>query len=250
MRHLFIFLVGSLCALTHAWAVDPVVITVSAASSLTNAFKDMGPVFEGQYQHIKLQFNFAASGQLFQQISKGAPVDVFASADAETMDWAEEQHWLINRSRKNFASNQLVLVVSKQAKYIPSKLSELAKPDYQKIALGLPASVPAGHYAQAVLERQQLWHTLEPKLVRAQNVRQVLVYVGRGEVDAGFVYATDVMTNDKVHVAMTVPTERKILYPIALIKNSSYEKEAEQFVTFVNGPVGQAILAKHGFGKP
>lgn len=250
MRHLLIVVASSLWAMAHVFAAEPVAITISAASSLMTAFKEMAPIFETQNPHVKLQFNFGASGQLLQQISKGAPVDVFASADQETMDRAQAQHWLKDRSRKNFASNQLVLVVPKDSHHVPSSLSELTNPDYQKIALGHPASVPAGHYAQAVLERQKLWHKLEPKMVNAQNVRQVLVYVARGEVGAGFVYATDVLTTDKVQVAMSVATEKKILYPMAIIQASTHEKEAQQFMTFVHGSQGQVILTKHGFGKP
>ena len=249
MKKLVFFLLGILM-IPHAGAEGPVVLTVSAASSLTNAFKEMAPVFEGQHQAIKIQFNFASSGQLLQQIAKGAPVDVFASADQETMDAAQNKNLIDISSKKNFTANTLVLVVPKSAKQIPLNLSDLLKNNYQRVVIGLPASVPVGRYTQQVLEKHHLWQMLEPKVIGAQNVRQALDYVARGEVDAGFVYATDVLVSSQVQVAFTVPTERKILYPIAMVRTSAHEKEAKQFLAFMSGSSAQAILMKHGFGKP
>ena len=254
MKQFISLLLGTLLASTYAWSIESTVITVSAASSLTNVFKDITPVFERQHPAIKVQLNFASSGQLLQQIAKGAPVDVLASADQETMDWAQDNNLIKKKTRKNFASNTLVLVVPKlsngQPKQIPSGLSDLLRNNYQRIVVGLPASVPVGRYTKAVLEKYHLWSVLEPKIISAQNVRQALDYIARSEVDAGFVYATDALMSADVQVAFTIPTENKILYPIAITQASSHEKEAQQFITFVNGPAGQALLAKYGFGKP
>ena len=254
MRQFISFLMGTLLASTYAWSAEPIIITVSAASSLTNTFKDMAPAFEKQYPLIKVQLNFASSGQLLQQIAKGAPVDILASADQETMDLAQDKNLVMKASRKNFTSNTLVLVVPKLTKQeprqIPLDLVDLLKNNYQRIVVGLPASVPAGRYTKAVLEKHRLWSDLEPKIISAQNVRQALDYVARGEVDAGFVYATDALISPDVQVALTVPTVNKILYPIAIVQGSSHEKESQQFIRFMSQPSGQAILTKHGFGKP
>ena len=256
MIKVVVFFLGSLLSLSQTFAANPVVITVSAASSLTNAFKEMGLAFEAQNNNIKIQWNFAASGHLLQQIVKGAPVDVFASADQETMDRAEQLGFIEKKQRKHFASNTLVLIVPKGSKQVPARLNDLTTSKYQRIAMGLPASVPVGRYTQLVLERSGLWQVLESKMIGSQNVRQALDYVARGEVDAGFVYATDVAVSDKVRIAITVPTDKKILYPIAPVLaevHGDYHEQsmaAQKFITFVNSQAGQAILAKHGFGKP
>ena len=163
MKQIICFLVGNLLAAACAWSAEPAVITISAASSLTNAFKEMAPAFERQYRPIKVQFNFASSGQLLQQIAKGAPVDILASADQETMNMAQDKNLIKSSSRKNFTANKLVLVVPKNSKKIPSGLSDLLKKDYQRIAIGLPASVPVGRYTQAVLEKHHLFNLLAPK---------------------------------------------------------------------------------------
>lgn len=226
-------------------------LTVSAAASLTNAFRELGPLFEAQHAGTKLQFNFGASGALLQQIAKGAPADVFASADQETMEQAQAQGLVKATERKNFVSNSLVVVVPTAAKAEPKAVAELAQPAYGRIAIGLPASVPVGRYTKAVLEKASLWSAVEPKMIGAQNVRQALDYVARGEVDAGFVYGTDAaLMPDKVKVALTVPTESPVLYPIAPVAASTNAAEAQKFVAFVLSSQAQAVLAKYGFGKP
>ena len=225
-------------------------LTVSAAASLTNAFKELAPAFEAAHPDTKLQFNFAASGALLQQIAKGAPVDVFASADQETMDQAQAQKLVDAATRRNFVSNTLVVVVPSSATATPKAVGDLAQAPYQRVAIGVPASVPVGRYTQGVLQAAGLWVAIEPKMIGAQNVRQALDYVARAEVDAGFVYATDAaLMPGKVKIAFAVPTERPVLYPIAVVA-ASRNGEAERFVAFVSSPPAQAILTRHGFSRP
>jgi molybdate transport system substrate-binding protein len=226
-------------------------LIVSAAASLTNAFKEIGSAFEAVNPETKVQLNFAASGVLLQQIAKGAPVDVLASADQETMDQAGQQRLLRPGSRVNFVSNALVVIVPRDAATMPGSLAALDAAAIKRIAIGLPASVPVGRYTKAVLERARLWPAIEAKAIGAQSVRQVLDYVARGEVDAGFVYATDAaIMPGKVKVALVVPTETPVLYPIAVVAASANAAVAQRFIAYVMSSSGQGVLAKFGFGKP
>ena len=226
-------------------------LTVSAAASLTNAFNDIGKAFEVANPDTKVQFNFAASGALLQQIAKGAPVDVFASADQETMNQAEQQNLVKPGTRANFVSNSLVVIVPSDAAAAPKTLADLNAPAIRKVAIGVPASVPVGRYTKAVLEKANLWTPIEAKMIGAQSVRQALDYVARGEVEAGFVYGTDAaIMPDKVKVAFVVPTDTPVLYPIAPVAASTNAAAAQKFVAYVMSPAGQAVLAKYGFGKP
>jgi len=226
-------------------------LTVSAAASLTNAFKDLAPAFEAANLGTRLQFNFAASGPLLQQIAKGAPVDVFASADQETMDQAQAQGFVKMADRRNFVSNTLVVIVPAGSARPPAELKALTEAGTARIAIGLPASVPVGRYTKGVLEAEGLWPAIEPKMIGAQSVRQALDYVARGEVDAGFVYATDAaLMPDKVKVALTVNTLKPVLYPAAPIAASPNAALAQRFVEFLLTPVAQSVLARYGFGKP
>ncbi len=226
-------------------------IVVSAASSLTNAFSEIGKAFEKTKPEHKVLFSFGASGSLLQQISRGAPVDVFASADQETMDRAQKQNLIVVETRRNFASNKLVVVVPAGAKANLVELNELASTSIQRIAIGNPESVPVGRYAKAALEAINAWERLLPKMIFTQNVRQGLDYVARGEVDAGFVYLSDVSAgNPKVKTALQVPTAKPILYPMAVVKGNGQENLARTFVQFVYSETGQKILANHGFLSP
>jgi molybdate transport system substrate-binding protein len=226
-------------------------LTVSAAASLTNAFKDLAPLFEAAHPGTRLQFNFAASGPLLQQIAKGAPVDVFASADQETMDQAQAQGLVQAAQRRNFVSNALVVIVPAATTALPAGLRDLSGAAVQRVAIGVPASVPVGRYTKAVLEAEGLWTAIEPRMIGAQSVRQALDYVARGEVDAGFVYATDAaLVPGKVKVAFKVATVKPILYPAAPIAASPNLALAQRFVEFLGAPQAQAVLAGYGFGKP
>lgn len=208
-------------------------------------------MFEAANPGAKLQFNFAASGALLQQIEKGAPVDVFASADQETMDQAQTKGLVRAAQRRNFVSNVLVVIVPTTSANVPKAMGNLTHVAYQRVAIGVPASVPVGRYTKGALEAAGHWAAIEPKMIGANNVRQVLDYVARAEVDAGFVYATDAaLMPDKVKVALTVPTTTPILYPVAPIATSPNAMLALRFVEFLGGAPAQAMLANHGFGKP
>jgi molybdate transport system substrate-binding protein len=224
---------------------------VSAAASLTNAFKDIAERYEARHAGTRVLLNFGASGALLQQMAKGAPADVFASADMETMDQAEKQRLIASGERRNFARNSLVVIVPRDSKAAITRLQDLGQPAVQKIAIGNPASVPAGRYTQHVLASAKLWSGLEAKAINTQNVRQSLDYVARGEVDAGFVYGTDAaLMTDKVKVAFEVPLDAAIRYPIARTAAGTNPADAKAFIDFVLSPDGQAILAKYGFLKP
>jgi len=236
--------------LSVSFAARAADLTVSAAASLTDAFRELAAVFESRNPGTKVLLNFGASEALLAQIAKGAPVDVFASADEETMDRAAEQNLLLGGSRRDFAGNSLVVVTPPGGPAL-ARLAELSPPRIARIALGNPASVPAGRYARAALEAAGLWSRLEPKFVFAQNVRQALDYVARGEVDAGFVYATDARAQaGKLKVAFEVTAPTPVRYPIAVIAGTSQGDAARRFTEVVLSPQGQAALQRYGFSRP
>jgi molybdate transport system substrate-binding protein len=251
MKSVHLRMLATLAGAVLSCTVSAAELTVSAAASLTNAFRELVPMFEAQFPGTKVQLNFSASGALLQQIAKGAPVDVFASADQETMDQAQAQALVKASDRSTLVSNALVVIVPAQGNTAPKSLSDLTQPAYKRVAIGLPASVPVGRYTKVSLEKAGLWTAIEPKMIGAQNVRQALDYVARGEVDAGFVYATDAaLMPDKVKVSFAVPTPTPILYPIASVATSTNMNAAKKFIEFIMSPTAQGVLGKYGFGKP
>ena len=226
-------------------------VVVSAAASLTNAFQAVGQAFEKIRPGAKVTFNFAASGPLLAQIQQGAPVDVFASADQETMDRAAKANLLAPGSRADFARNTLVLIVPASASAVPQKLVDLTGASYKRISTGTPSSVPVGRYTMASVKDAGLTSALEPKWIYGESVRQVLNYVARAEVDAGFVYRTDALIEkDKTRIALTVPTATPVSYPIAQVATSKNAAWAKDFIAFVRSYAGQQILDGFGFSKP
>jgi len=226
-------------------------LTVSAAASLTNAFKEIARDYEARYPDAEVALNFGASGALLQQLAKGAPVDVFASADQETMDHAEKQGLVVGSERRDFVSNSLVLIVPADNRLAIRQLEDLGRAEVRKVAVGNPASVPAGRYTRQALEAAGLWQTVAAKAVLTQNVRQSLDYVARGEVEAGFVYSTDAaIMKDRVASAFPVPLAVPVRYPIAMTADSADSTEARRFIAYVLSPAAQSVLEKHGFLKP
>lgn len=226
-------------------------LTVSAAASLTDAFKEIKTKFEAAHPGVTLFFNFGASGALVKQIIEGAPADVFASADQASMDLGVERKLIDPATRRDFVSNSVVLIVPAQGAAPIAAVGDLAKPEIKRIAIGNPESVPVGRYTKEALESAKLWTTLGPKFVPAANVRQVLDYVARGEVEAGFVYRTDAaIMRDKVKVQLTAEGHKPVTYPVAVVSESKAKPQAQAFVDFLFTPPAREILDRYGFSQP
>ncbi len=224
-------------------------IVVSAAVSVENAFVKIASLYTAR-TGTKVNFSFGASGNLEKQIEAGAPVDVFASAGEKEMDQLQAQSLLEPSTRADFAGNSLVLVVPAGSKLKLDSFRQLAEPQVKRIAAGNPRTVPAGLYAQQSLQDLHLWSALQSRLIFAEDVRQVLDYVMRGEVDAGIVYSTDVMiAHGKVRQVAEAPagTYGPIRYPIAAIKGCAHPEAAKQFIHLVLSPEGKGILKSYGF---
>ena len=242
---------AGLATLGLACSLQAQTLTVSAAASLTNAMQAIGQAYEKAHPGSQISFNFAASGPLLAQIQQGAPVDVFASADQETMNRAAAAKLLADDTRANFAQNTLVVIVPSGAAKMPQSLADLGGADFKRIATGTPVTVPVGRYTMEAVHKAGLAEALAPRWIFGENVRQVLNYVARGEVDAGFVYRTDALIEPgKTRIAFTAPTSTPVSYPIAAVAASKDGAGARKFIDFVRSSSGTAILEKFGFSKP
>jgi molybdate transport system substrate-binding protein len=224
-------------------------LTVSAAVSLKDALTEIGNLYKGQ-TGTDVTFNFGSSGALQKQIETGAPADIFASAGAKQMDELSSKGMIDSATRRDLAGNSLVVIVPADSKIDLKGVNDLSRQEVKKIAVGNPKTVPAGQYSEQFFQNAKLSEAVGSKLVLAEDVRQVLDYVSRGEVDAGVVYATDAKSaGGKVRVIATVSDDLHdpIVYPIAVIKDSKNRKAAEDFVSLVLSADGQAILQKFGF---
>ena len=243
-----VILMSSLFWLTVGVAKENSEILVSAASSLKDVFVELGKEYEKNHP-VKVVFNFAASGQLKTQIETGAPVDVFASASPVDMDALSKKQLIVEDTRKDFAKNSLVLIQNLSVKNTLKKISELSSNTIPRISLGNPQTVPAGRYTKEFLDNEKVFDELKGKMIFGENVRQVLDYVQLGEVDAGFVFATDAFASKKVQIVFKVPSQKHspIVYPIAVIKASKHTQAAKDFAQFVNSETSREVLKKYGF---
>ncbi|WP_026679428.1 molybdate ABC transporter substrate-binding protein [Fictibacillus gelatini] len=224
-------------------------LTISAAASLNDALAEIKSVYEKKHNNVHLSFNFGASGALEQQISRGAPVDLFFSAAKDKLDSLVQKGLIDKKQACDLVGNDLVLIVPKNEKEKVSRFEQLTDNNIKKIAIGTPESVPAGAYAKETLQNLRIWDNVQNKVVQAKDVRQVLSYVETGNVDAGLVYKTDALPSSKVKIVRTAneDTHQPIVYPLGIIKSSTHMKQAEAFYRFMQGDEALRILKKHGF---
>jgi molybdate transport system substrate-binding protein len=224
-------------------------LTVSAAISLKDALDEAKQLYTSENPGVSVALNYGASGTLQLQIEQGAPVDIFLSAAPKQMDALDAKGLLLEGTRKNLLLNEVILVVPKDSTISIASFQDLAKPEVKRVALGEPATVPAGQYAKEVLISLGIYDAVNSKAILAKDVRQVLTYVETGNVDAGIVYATDALSSGKVKVAATAPanSHAPVVYPAAVIKASKNPAAARQFLDFLAGPRGGAIFQKYGF---
>jgi molybdate transport system substrate-binding protein len=198
-------------------------------------------------------YNWGSSGELQKQIEAGAPVDVFIAAAPLHLDELEKRRLLVPGTRRVVARNLLTVIKPADSRVDIARAADLAEARVTRIVIGNPRTVPAGRYAEESLRALELWGRLRPKLVLAENVRQALDYVVRGEVDAGFVYVTDVATRGRAVTEAFRPaqgTYRPVLYPAAVVAGTREPALARAFVELLMSPEGQAILARFGFQPP
>lgn len=226
-------------------------LIVSAAISLTNAFEEIGKNFKEKHKkNVRVLFNFGGSGELSRQIIGGAPVDVFASASPKDMDDIDKMNLILKDTRINFAGNKVVLVVPANGLFNLTSFNDLKREEVKRIAIGNPKTVPAGRYSEEVLKYFNLIETVKGKLIFAENVRQVLDYVARGEVDAGVVYSTDAaIRTDRVKIVVEAPEQshHPVVYPIAIVNGTAQKVLGKAFISGVVSPEGKQILKKYGF---
>ncbi len=240
-------------------------LTVFAAASTTDVMNELAEKFTAAGGE-KVRFNFASSGALARQIDAGAPADLFVSANVKWMDAVGRD--IDPTTRIDLFRNRLVLIVP--CGQLP--------PDYQmpndgqgiadgnalrcsdflikysavpgcRLAVGDVRSVPAGMYAKQALEHAGLYEQLRPKMVMGSNVRTVLLYVERGETDAGIVYLTDAMQSKQVQVLGAFPaaSHPPIVYPAACLRGAG--ESARAFLDYINSPAGGAVWEKYGFER-
>jgi len=239
------------CGKMQPVAVPPaqsVEINVSAALGLKDALLEIQKKYEGDHQ-IKIVYNLASSGALQAQIEQGASADLFISAANKQMDELQKKNLIIPATRKNLVGNQLVLIVPKASQLELQSFQDLTNSNIIRFGMGMPDTVPAGEYAKQVLEKLQVWKTVQDKAVLTKDIHTVLTYVETGNVEAGIVFSTVAAASDKVKVVAVAPanTHETITFLGAVVSGTKHPKEAEAFLQYLKSSDGMAVLNKYGF---
>ena len=225
-------------------------ILVAAAASLKNAYEDkLIPMFEEQYPGVTVEGTYDSSGKLQTQIEEGLEADVFMSAATKQMKALDDEGMIASDSIVNLLENKIVLIVPAGS---DSKIDSFEKiGDAASIALGDPESVPAGQYAKEALTNLNVWDSIQDKVSFGTNVTEVLNQVAAASADAGIVYATDAASMaDQVTVVAEAPEgslEKKVIYPVAVVKATAHEDAAKAFVDFLQTPEAIKVFEAYGF---
>ncbi len=225
-------------------------ILVAAAASLKNAYEDkLIPMFEEQYPGVTVEGTYDSSGKLQTQIEEGLEADVFMSAATKQMKALDDEGMIASDSIVNLLENKIVLIVPAGS---DSKIDSFEKiGDAASIALGDPESVPAGQYAKEALTNLNVWDSIQDKVSFGTNVTEVLNQVAAASADAGIAYANDAASKaDQVTVVAEAPEgslEKKVIYPVAVVKATTHEDAAKAFVDFLQTPEAIAVFESYGF---
>lgn len=232
-----------------AWAQA---LVVAADSSLGEAMTRVARDFEATRKGVTVTLRLGASGVLLEQIGRGTTTDVLAAADAETVALGVQRRLLLADLRSSFASNRLVLVVPASLNLPVQRLADLARPEVVRVAMGRHASEPAGRYAREAINAQRLWPAVQRKAVWVDDVRELLALVAAADVEAGFVYATDVAAAaaGRVRVVETLPTSTPIRYPANVVAGSRQPELARDFIAYLRSEPARAVFQRFGFGLP
>lgn len=218
-------------------------MVVAAAASLTDAFGEIAAAYEAAHPGVDVELNFAGSSALREQILEGAPIDVFASANADTMQTVVDAGLVAGEGAQAFATNSLAMVVPTGN---PGDVSGIDDFERSDLLLGLCApGVPCGDFAREALDRAGVVPSIDTE---EPDVRALLAKVSAGELDAGIVYRTDVQGADVEAIPIPEAFDVVATYAIAALADSV--DDATAFIEFVMSEDGQEILAGYGFGRP
>ena len=227
-------------------------ILVAAAASLKNAYEEeLIPMFEEQYPGVTVKGTYDSSGKLQTQIEEGLEADVFMSAAKKQMKALDEEGMIDSDSIVDLLENKIVLIVPTGSDKGIQSFEDIVKAD--SIALGDPASVPAGQYSEEALTNLGLWDQIQDKTSFGTNVTEVLNQVAACSADAGIVYATDAASMaDQVEVVAEAPEgslKTKVIYPVAVVKDSANAEVAVNFVEFLTTDEAMKVFEAYGFSK-
>ncbi|WP_227004154.1 molybdate ABC transporter substrate-binding protein [Salicibibacter halophilus] len=244
---LYILLLTLLAACTSMQEEDTTEIQVAAASSMQDPLRELEKEIDHRTENIDVVFQFGGSGSLQRQIEQGAPFDIFLSASEADFNALVEANKIKQDQSVSLLTNALVLIQPAETDAPINTIKDLAQAEM--IAIGTPESVPAGMFAKETLENLGLWEALNDNIVQARSVRQVLTYNEENSVDAGFVFATDAASSDRVEIVETIDPNlhANILYPIGIVEDTDHPEAARKVYNYLISDEAKEVYETYGY---
>lgn len=228
---------------------QPTMLTVSAAADLMPAFSEMGMLYERE-TGTRVEFNFGSTGQLTQQIELGAPVDLFAAANASFIDELEEKGLIVSQTKAPYARGRITIWTRSDSGLQLERLEDLARPEVKRIAIANPDHAPYGMAAREALQGAGVWDAVQAKLVFGENISQTLQFAESGNVDAAIVALSLSINSNGTWKLIPAELHNPLNQTLAVIKGAKNEAAARSFAAFINGPEGRSVMRRFGFVLP
>lgn len=218
-------------------------LRVAAASSLAGAFESISKEFTKE-SGVKVSLILSSSGNLTQQITEGAPYDLFASANLSYLNQLEKAKAVDATERAIYAEGRVVMWVKKGSP--PKQLTELSSDAYEHIAIANPEYAPYGAAAREAMTKAGIWSGIEGKVVRGANVRQAMQYVESGNAEVGFIALSLALHGGGSYTMIDDSLHQPLQQGIAVVSSSKKKEQARAFIQFLTSKTGAALLKPYG----
>jgi len=228
---------------------EPITLTVSAAADLNYVFPAIGQLWEQETGH-RVTFNMGSTGQLAQQIERGAPVDLFAAANKKFVEDLDAKGLVHSDTKALYGVGRLTLWQREAGTHEINDIKDLLKPEIQRIAIANPDHAPYGLAAKEALQSVGIWEVIQPKLILGENIKQTQQYAETGNVDVAIAALS--ISVEKPGKWVLVPEElhKPLEQMLVVPKSAPHPEAAQQFAAFINSETGRPLMRKYGFILP
>lgn len=230
-------------------AQEPVTLTVSAAADLNYVFPEIGKQWEAETGH-RVTFNLGSTGQLAQQIERGAPVDLFAAANRKFIEDLDEKGLIRSETKALYGVGRIVLWQRADSPLDLKTLQDLTKPEVTRVAIANPDHAPYGVAAREAMQSAGIWDAIQPKLVFGENIKQTQQYAETGNVEVAIAALSISVGKPGKWTLIPAELHQPLEQMLAVPKSAPHPELAQQFAAFINGEKGRPLMRKYGFVLP
>ncbi|MCS6815499.1 MAG: molybdate ABC transporter substrate-binding protein [Cyanobacteria bacterium] len=228
---------------------EAITLTVSAAADLNYVFPEIGKLWE-QETGQRVTFNLGSTGQLAQQIERGAPVDLFAAANRKFVEDLDKKGLVHSETKQLYGVGRLTLWQREGGTHEVNDIQDLMKPEIKRVAIANPDHAPYGVAAREALQSAGIWEAIQPKLILGENIRQTQQYADTGNVDVAIAALSISVGKPGKWVLVPEQLHKPLEQMLVVPKRAPHPEAAKQFAAFINGEKGRPLMRKYGFVLP